>query len=434
MHNLLSKIVLLAMCLAASWLPAQSKYKNIQIDLQENNGEYPPCEPSICIDPSNPQFLVAGAILDKVYLSSDTGKTWVESKIQSNHGVYGDPCIVANNKGDFYYFHLGDPGGKGWFGDRFLECIVAQRSCDKGQSWTNGGAIGQNPPKDQDKEWAVCAPNAKKIHVTWTQFDKYESKVPTDSSNILYSCSNRKATKWRKPVRINQVAGNCADDDGTVEGAVPAVGINNELYVAWALENTIYFDRSFNGGKKWLDQDIVAASMVGGWNQDIPGIQRCNGMPVLTVDHSNGPFRGRLYICWSDTRNGTDNTDVFCIHSDDRGESWSEPIRINNDEGRHHQFFPWLTIDQTNGVLHVVFYDRRNQSNELTDVYWAHSTDGGLTWKNEMISESPFAPDPAIFFGDYNNITAHNGVVRPIWTRLHNGRLSVHTALIHIRP
>jgi hypothetical protein len=152
------------------------------------------------------------------------------------------------------------------------------------------------------------------------------------------------------------------------------------------------------------------------------------------VDHSNGPFRGRLYICWSDTRNGNDNTDVFCIHSDDRGESWSESVRINSDEGHHHQFFPWLTIDQTNGDLHVVFYDRRHQTNELTDVYWAHSTDGGLTWKNEMISESPFAPDPAIFFGDYNNITAHDGVVRPIWTRLNNGRLSVHTALINIRP
>ena len=36
-----------------------------------------------------------------------------------------------------------------------------------------------------------------------------------------------------------------------------------------------------------------------------------------------------------------------------------------------------------------------------------------------------------MFFGDYNNITAHNGVIRPIWTRLHEGDLSVWTAIIN---
>jgi hypothetical protein len=348
--------------------------------------------------------------------------------------VYGDPCIVANNKGDFYYLHLGDPSGRGWFDDRFLECIVAQRSSDKGKTWSNGGAIGVNPPKDQDKEWAICTPNSKHIYASWTQFDKYESTVPTDSSNILISSANRRGRKWRRPVRINQFAGNCADDDGTVEGAVPAIGINGEVYVAWALHNTIYFDRSTDQGKSWLPIDVVATEMVGGWNQSIPGIQRCNGMPVLLVDHSKGPYRGRLYICWSDIRNGENNTDVFCIHSDDGGFNWSQAVRINNDSEAKHQFFPWMTVDQATGQVHVVFYDRRAHANDMTDVYWASSGDGGSTWTNERISESPFIPDPAIFFGDYNNISAHNGVVRPIWTRLHNGRLSIHTALINLIP
>jgi hypothetical protein len=55
-----------------------------------------------------------------------------------------------------------------------------------------------------------------------------------------------------------------------------------------------------------------------------------------------------------------------------------------------------------------------------------------VSWSNECISASPFVPDATVFFGDYNNITAHNGVVRPIWTRLHDGRLSIMTALINL--
>ena len=38
-----------------------------------------------------------------------------------------------------------------------------------------------------------------------------------------------------------------------------------------------------------------------------------------------------------------------------------------------------------------------------------------------------FVPNPGVFFGDYTNITVHNNVVRPIWTRLHNGQLSLWT-------
>ncbi len=409
---------------------AQSPYKNIQLDKQVNNYEYPPCEPSICIDPTNSSHIVAGAILNRSYYSIDSGNTWIKNELTSKYGVYGDPCVIANNKGDFYYFHLGDPTGKGWKSDRLLECIVSQKSTDKGKTWSTGSAIGSNAPKDQDKQWAISSADSKRLYCTWTQFDKYESKVPTDSSNIMFSCTNSKAKRWKKAKRINEVAGNCADDDGTVEGAVPASGPNGEVYVAWAVNNKIYFDRSFDQGKTWLKHDIVAATIYGGWNHDIPGIMRCNGMPVLVCDNSNSANKGTLYICWADTKNGDDNTDVWIITSKDKGNTWTAALKVNDDISDKHQFFPWLAIDQTNGHLHVVFYDRRNHDDNATDVFLATSTDGGNTFKNERISDSAFTPTSDIFFGDYNNISAHNGVVRPIWTRLEDGLLSVWTALI----
>ena len=156
-------------------------------------------------------------------------------------------------------------------------------------------------------------------------------------------------------------------------------------------------------------------------------------MPVIKVDHSNSPSKGTLYVSWSDQRNGKDNTDVWLIHSKDKGKTWSQPARVNNDEGAHHQFFSWFDVDPITGHLYWVFYDRRKHQNNDNDVFLAWSKDGGKSIKNTKISESPFQPTKDVFFGDYNNISAYNGRVRPIWTRMDNGRLSVYTALIDVK-
>lgn len=422
--SLSSILVLLSLNVAA-----QSAYKNIQLD-DQSSSFYPPCEPSIAINTKNPAQIVAGAILDKVYFSSDTGKTWMSSKLESKFGVYGDPCVISGRKGLFYYLHLSNPDGGAHSSEAFLDRIVIQTSKDGGKSWTNGSSIGHHPTKDQDKEWAVLSPNGKKLFCTWTQFDKYESKVPGDSSVILFSQSSCKAKKWSKPVRINHIAGDCLDDDQTVEGAVPAIGPDGEIYVAWAHNESVLFDRSLDGGKSWMEIDKVIGEVKGGWNHDIPGIFRCNGMPVTACDVSGGSFNGNIYVCWADQRNGTTDTDVWISFSSDRGTTWSKSIRVNDDVPGKHQFFPWLAVDQTTGKLYVVFYDRRNYQDTRTDVYVASSSDGGKTWLNEKVSDSPFVPDASVFFGDYNNISAHDGIVAPIWTRCDQSRTSIWTTIM----
>ena len=86
-----------------------------------------------------------------------------------------------------------------------------------------------------------------------------------------------------------------------------------------------------------------------------------------------------------------------------------------------------MDIDQTNGHLYFVFYDRRAYLDNQTDVYMAISSDGGSTYLNRKISDTSFIPVGGIFFGDYNNIVAHNDIVRPIWTRINGGQLSIWT-------
>jgi len=271
------------------------------------------------------------------------------------------------------------------------------------------------------------------MYVTWTQFDDYGSAAPADKTNIMFSKSIDQGLTWSNALQINQISGDCIDSDNTVEGAVPAVGPNGEIYTAWAGPAGLVFDRSLDGGQTWLENDIFVSDIPGGWDYTIPGIFRSNGLPVTCCDISNGPHRGNIYINWTDERSssGTNqDVDVWMVKSTNGGNTWSNPIRVNNDAPGKQQFFTWMTVDQATGYIWFVFYDRRNYNDTRTDVYLAVSKNGGETFENFKISETPFIPNSGVFFGDYTGISAFNNIVRPIWTRLDNSSLSVWTAIV----
>jgi hypothetical protein len=415
-------------CISIQTVSSQP-YQNVMIS--NLNG---PEEVSICVNPKNLSQVVAGANIDFYYYSINGGLSWTRGTlVSSTYGVYGDPTIIVDTLGNFYYFHLANPPGGNW-----LDRIVCQKSTDGGITWSNPGSyMGLNPPRDQDKQWACVdftkGPRGNWIYCTWTQFESYNSP---DSSNILFSRSTNGGLNWSDPAtRINQIGGDSYDGDNTVEGAVPAVGPNGELYVAWAgpkVRNSVYgifFDKSTDGGTTWLANDIYINDQKGGWDQMIAGISRCNGMPVTCCDISNSPFRGTIYVNYTDSITTGDH-DVMIVKSTNGGLNWSTPLKVNYDETGKEQFFTWMTIDQITGYIYVVFYDRRNYANNKTDVFIARSTDGGASFSDFRVSETPFTPTSGVFFGDYINITAHNGVVRPIWTRLEGGSLSIWTAIL----
>ena len=196
--------------------------KNVVIT--NGGGKFAPCEPSICVNPANPAEMVAGAVLDYVCYSNDSGKTWETEKLESRYGVYGDPCIVADQKGRFYYFHLSDPTGKGWDDPTILDRIVCQKS-KNGRRWNKGFAPNPNGSKDQDKEWAAVHPTEGYIVMTWTEFDHYGSNDSNCNSRILISAS-KNGKQWTVPITISETNGNCIDDSRTVEGAVPCFSPN----------------------------------------------------------------------------------------------------------------------------------------------------------------------------------------------------------------
>ena len=384
-----------------------------------------PNEPSIMINPNNPSEVIGAANLSNLYLSSDSGFTWTQQKVTSTLGVWGDPVMAIDTAGDYYYFHLSNPQAGSW-----IDRIVCQKSTDKGLTWNDGSYVGLNGTKQQDKQWVTIDRSNNYIYMTWTEFDSYASVSVSDKSRILFTKSIDAGATWSNPIQISSQEGDCIDSDNTTEGAVPTLGPNGEIYVAWAIDNKIVFNKSVDQGVTWLPTEVEIATQPGGWDYSIPGIGRCNGLPITVCDTSNSVNNGTIYVSWTDQKNGTSDTDVWIIKSTDEGTTWTNPKRINDDISGKHQFLTWLAVDQRTGNLYSVFYDRRNYTDEQTDVYLAYSEDGGDSFTNVKISESPFIPSPLLFFGDYTVIVAQNGMVRPIWARMNNGQQTIHTAII----
>ena len=393
--------------------PLHAQFTNVLIDNSSN-----PEEPSIVINPKNPLQIAAGSNIYNSYYSTDGGATWITGFLNSSLTVYGDPCLVADSSGNFFYFHL----------VQGIDKIVCQKSTDGGVTYNDGSYTSNNNFLLEDKEWAAVDPTNNNIYVTWTEYDNGFNPGPTDSSRIYFAKSTDNGLTFTSGLRICQYAGDCLYLD--ITDPHPFVGPSGEVYVTFMDSNGIRFNRSLDTGNTWLSQQPLIESGGDYRYNVLSGVTRIRTMPYSSCDKSNSPYRGNLYVSWADQRNGINNSDVFIIKSSDGGTTWTNALKVNSDSSNLHQYRNAMAVDQTNGYIYIVYYDRRNYpDNDTSDVYISKSTDGGDHWIDYKISNEGFYSDGGTFDGDYIDIAAHAGIVRPIWTTINNFSSGVWTSL-----
>ena len=141
------------------------------------------------------------------------------------------------------------------------------------------------------------------------------------------------------------------------------------------------------------------SSTDGGWTWNVPTDLAASVPPDhmrLTVDMSNGPHRGRIYIAWNDVADQfvRDQYEIFLQYSDDRGKTFTEPILVaTGTDGKLVATEPVVLSD---GTLLVTWYQYFNPlaraENEKMPFYVRRSTDGAKS----------FAPAEKIFeFGPH---------------------------------
>jgi hypothetical protein len=374
-----------------------------------------PNEPSICMNPANPDQIVIGTVPDHCYTSGDGGYTWQHEVLTSPWGVNGDPVLLADNSGNFYYFHLVSD----------LSRVVCHKMEGFGSPWNSGSYTAVYNTYDIDKEWAAYDPVHGNLYTSWTRFNTWGSSNPSDSTDIFISKSTDGGETWGEQKLISNMGGNATGGPGSVHGSYPTTGPNGEVYVAWWSPAGLMFDKSTDEGETWMDTDVNVTGFPVQWIVSIPGIQTGVSFPVIACDRSGGANNGTIYINWTDRRGTPGDANIWLVKSTDGGTTWSAPKKVNDDASNKHQFFNYITIDQVTGKLYVIFYDRRDYTNTNTDVFLAISDDGGETFMNHKISETPFIPFSTLFFGHYIGVAAHNDKVFATWMRMDDGELSL---------
>jgi hypothetical protein len=404
----------------------------------------PLTEPFLAVDPADPSHFVVGAIVAPTtadspwhcaaFASFDEGATWTRSDFAMERCI--DPWLLFTPDGAVLFIGielLRDVGGD----DRFH--LVAFRSGDGGLSWTDEPtSLG----RAHEHAMLFADPaGAEIVYLTSRRMRRTPTNQPRHTVYVARSADGGRTFHELAELRPSNAALNPTGlgvlADGTlalsffdfqrnVDGLNRAGMLSRSR--AWLYRST---DRGQTFSEPLLITDGCASGVEGGFP----------GYPFYGVDGSSSPFRDRMYhVC---VRPGFEG--VALAHSTDRGETWSNPVRVDAppNDGPAHARTAMLAINN-DGAVGVAWYDRRNDPDRACqDFYFTGSVDGGETFLEPIrISSETSCPETAgngragrswPAGGDYSSIAAGgNGIFHLIWADSRSGRFGLRHAAVRV--
>lgn len=384
-------------------------------------------EPSITFDPTNPdrmaigwrQFNTIGNSFRQAGIgyTNDGGLNWTFPGAIDAGVFRSDPVLRCDAEGNFYYNSLTASGGDYW-------CNVF-KSEDGGASWDNG-VFAQGG----DKQWMSIDRSSSigsgNIYAFWT-----------GAYSICYPDFFTRSTDG------NQSYEDCTSIPGSPYWGTTVVSSNGDLYVAGIQWSGFMVAKSTSAKDPgqvpaWDYSNFVSldGDAVGFGGYSCPNPVGLLGQTIIGVDTSGGANDGNLYLLCSVERNSSpDPLDVMFSRSTDDGQTWSLPMKINDDAGTSAwQWFGTMSV-APDGRIDVVWLDTRdNPGSVLSALYFSYSLDGGLTWTaNERVSESF---DPHLGWpqqdkmGDYLDMFSDEDGAHLAWAATFNGEQDVYYSLI----
>lgn len=403
---------------------------NIDVTISSDTAERQQVEPTIAVDPHNPNVIIAGAqdyrLLDigghrwhGYYRSTDGGQTWSVMLLPGFpsdnspaglaspiHGfkATSDPVLAFDSSGNVYYAGI-------TVGPAFR--LFVAKFVNDGADYAFTTFLDPSIFNHGDKPWIAVdtstTPSNGNVYMTYDSFSLEHS----DSGLALIRSTDggRTFSAPQLVIKPASLSGVTVDAQGRV--FVSGLIFGRSLTTAnIAVVVSSDAGLTFHGHEVGVNVTLLPSPLPGNLFRDFT-------IPQIAADNHG------VYAVWDDFTAG--NSNVMFIESTDGGVTWTTPLRINDVTSGQHFF---STIAVAGGTISVAWYDSRlgqlsNGTITGLDVFYANSKDGGLTFSSNIrVTSISFNPNIVKradfgsmepFMGDYIQIAATPTVAHVIW-------------------
>ncbi len=345
-------------------------------------------ESDLRVDPNHPNHVIGSSkwfasaegynhVLG-FYESFDGGQTWpVQGHIPGYEGFSDDtdPVGAFDGFGNFYeillpyqFAYAGGANGTGSklfqksklpnpamppesvsvsvrpVGAKFATDWITTHTNSAGVTGPDFVEIDNNQGQEPDKQWIAI-----------------DNNPSSPNYNTIYAMFVGQHTDWTPLQRLPSLSGSASDTY-----LLPHVDPNGTVWTSITnfpsrQSRTTYslaVDYSTDGGVTWQGPLAVpGAQKVTIPPEAYPNTTFTDGITdTFTVGTTKVNGRYPLYISWEDYASGYDN--IMLSGSFDGGQSWTTPVRVNDNVSLADEFQPNLAA-ATTGTVSINFYDRR---------------------------------------------------------------------------